>query len=126
MNATETILTDLVRDAAVPLIGSTGDYDPLLELIGDARFVLLGEATHGTHEFYRERAQITKRLIGEKGFTAVAVEADWPDAYRVNRYVHGQGEDDDAVDALSGFRRFPGLDVAQRRRAGFHWLAARA
>lgn len=107
MNATETILTDLVRDAAVPLIGSTGDYDPLLELIGDARFVLLGEATHGTHEFYRERAQITKRLIGEKGFTAVAVEADWPDAYRVNRFVHGQGEDDDAVDALSGFRRFP-------------------
>jgi len=107
MNATETILTDLVRDAAVPLIGSAGDYDPLLELIGDARFVLLGEATHGTHEFYRERAQITKRLIREKGFTAVAVEADWPDAYRVNRFVHGHGEDDDAVDALSGFRRFP-------------------
>ena len=65
------------------------DYDRLLEFIGDARFVLLGEASHGTHEFYRHRAQITKRLIQEKGFTVVAVEADWPDAYRVNRYVRG-------------------------------------
>ena len=59
-----------------------------MDLIGDARFVLIGEATHGTHEFYQQRAEITKRLIQEKGFTAVAVEADWPDAYRVNRYVH--------------------------------------
>jgi erythromycin esterase-like protein len=65
------------------------DYHALLELTGDARLVLLGEATHGTHEFYRERAQITKRLLAEKGFTAVAVEADWPDAYRVDRYVRG-------------------------------------
>jgi erythromycin esterase-like protein len=69
--------------------------------------VLLGEASHGTHEFYRERAQITKRLIREKGFTAVAVEADWPDAYRVNRYVRGRGDDVEAIDALGGFRRFP-------------------
>ncbi len=69
-----------------PLTGAAEDYDPLLALVGNARFVLLGEASHGTHEFYRERAQITKRLIQEKGFTAVAVEADWPDAYRVNRY----------------------------------------
>ena len=90
-----------------PLVGAADDYDPLLELIGDARFVLLGEATHGTHEFYRERAQITKRLIREKGFTAVAVEADWPDAYRVNRYVRGRGDDAEAIDALAGFRRFP-------------------
>ncbi len=51
--------------------------------------MLLGEASHGTHEFYRERARITKRLIAEHGFTAVAIEGDWPDAYRVNRYVHG-------------------------------------
>jgi erythromycin esterase-like protein len=57
-----------------------------MELIGESRFVLLGEASHGTHEFYRERARITQRLIKEKGFTAVAAEADWPDAYRVNRY----------------------------------------
>jgi erythromycin esterase-like protein len=69
--------------------------------------VLLGEAYHGTHEFYRERAQITKRLIREKGFTAIAVEADWPDAYRVNRYVQGLNVDADAVEALGGFRRFP-------------------
>ena len=62
---------------------------------------------NGTHEFYRERAQITKRLIQEKGFNAVAIEADWPDAYRVNRYIRGQGNDAEAVDALAGFRRFP-------------------
>jgi erythromycin esterase-like protein len=61
-----------LRDAAQPLRGSNADYDALLELIGDARLVLLGEATHGTHEFYCARAQITKRLIAEKGFTAVA------------------------------------------------------
>ena len=69
--------------------------------------MLIGEASHGTHEFYRERAQITKRLIREKGFTAVAVEADWPDAYRVNRYVRGRGDDAEAIDALAGFQRFP-------------------
>ena len=74
-----------VRQAAQPLSGARDDYDQLLDLIGDARFVLIGEATHGTNEFYRERAQLTKRLITEKGFSAVAAEADWPDAYRVNR-----------------------------------------
>src|SRR6202047_2779077 len=88
---TDVALLEAVRNAAHPLTGSAGDYDPLMELIGDARFVLLGEASHGTHEFYRDRAQITKRLIEEKDFTAVAVEADWPDAYRVNRYVRGAG-----------------------------------
>nr|WP_228021576.1 erythromycin esterase family protein [Romeria gracilis] len=86
MAQTKTIPAAL-RQAAHPLTGEATDYDPLMELIGDARFVLIGEASHGTHEFYRERAEITKRLIQEKGFTAVAVEADWPDAYRVNRYV---------------------------------------
>jgi erythromycin esterase-like protein len=96
-----------VRRNARPLLGTVNDYDPLLELIGDARFVLIGEATHGTHEFYRERAQITKRLIVEKGFNTIAVEADWPDAYRVNRYIRGRGDDADAVDALAGFKRFP-------------------
>jgi len=101
------IVTDLVRDAAHRMTGSAADYDDLLEFFGDAHVVLLGEASHGTHEFYRERAQITKRLIREKGFTAIAVEADWPDAYRVNRYVQGQNVDADAVEALGGFRRFP-------------------
>jgi len=101
------VLTKALRAAVHPLRGAADDYDPLLELIGDARFVLIGEASHGTHEFYRERAQITKRLIREKGFNAVAVEADWPDAYRVNRYVRGRGKDAEAIDALVGFQRFP-------------------
>jgi erythromycin esterase-like protein len=90
-----------------PLSGAAGDYDRLLDLVGDSSVVLLGEASHGTHEFYRERALITRRLIEEKGFSAVAVEADWPDAYRVNRYVRGAPGDADAEEALGGFRRFP-------------------
>ena len=81
--------------------------ETLEELIGDARVVLIGESSHGTHEFYEARAEITKWLIEEKGFCAVAAEADWPDAYRVNRYIRGLGEDKNADDALSGFERFP-------------------
>ncbi len=96
-----------VRRDARPLTGDPRDYDALLDRVGDARMVLLGEASHGTHEFYRERARITKRLIQECGFTAVAVEGDWPDAYRVNRYVRGIGADPGAEEALRGFRRFP-------------------
>src|SRR5205085_3295210 len=69
--------------------------------------VLLGEASHGTHEFYFERAQITKRLIAEKNFTVLAIEADWPDASRVHRYVRGASSETDANEALLGFRRFP-------------------
>jgi erythromycin esterase-like protein len=91
----------------VPLDGGERDYDALVERFGDRRVVLIGEASHGTHEFYRERAAITRRLIAEKGFRAVAAEADWPDAYRVNRFVRGQGDDASANEALSGFRRFP-------------------
>jgi len=93
--------------AAHPLEGEAGDYDALMRLVGDARFVLLGEPTHGSHDFYEERARITQRLIREKGFSAVAVEADWPDAYRVNRFVRGEGQDTTADAALSGFERFP-------------------
>lgn len=100
-------LLSILRHAAHPLTGQDSDFDPLLRLLGDSRFVLIGEASHGTHEFYRVRAQITKRLITEKAFTAVAVEADWPDAYRVNQFVRFEGDDEDAVDALAGFRRFP-------------------
>jgi erythromycin esterase-like protein len=90
-----------------PLAGSSSDYDLLLDLIGDARVVLLGEASHGTHEFYRERARITQRLLEEKDFSAVAVEADWPDAYRVNRWARSVGGDSSALEALGGFQRFP-------------------
>jgi erythromycin esterase-like protein len=100
------LLSD-IRRSAISLTGAASDYDSLLNLIGDARLVLIGEASHGTHEFYRERAQITKRLIAEKGFTAVAVEADWPAAYRINRYARGLGDGETAVSALSAFDRFP-------------------
>jgi erythromycin esterase-like protein/predicted phosphoribosyltransferase len=98
---------DAIRDRAVRLRGEPSDFDLLLDGIGDARIVLLGEATHGTHEFYRMRALITRRLIEERGFAAVAVEADWPDAYRVNKYVRAQGPDAEAVEALQDFTRFP-------------------
>ena len=101
------LITTVVAKGARPIEGTARDYDPLLNLIGAARFCLLGEATHGTYEFYRERAEITKRLIKEKGFIAVAVEADWPDAFRVNRYVRGLGQDKNANEALGGFKRFP-------------------
>jgi erythromycin esterase-like protein/predicted phosphoribosyltransferase len=97
----------VIRRHAIALPGGPGDYDALIDGIGDARIVMIGEATHGTHEFYRERALITRRLIEEKGFAGVAAEADWPDAYRVNRYVRGTGADDDAVESLSDFGRFP-------------------
>jgi erythromycin esterase-like protein len=90
-----------------PVLGEASDYDPLVARAGTVQFALLGEASHGTHEFYAERAAITKRLISEAGYTAVAAEADWPDAYRVNRYVRGESEDRDAREALSDFRRFP-------------------
>src|SRR5512144_1376860 len=98
---------DHVRGRAHPLTGDARDYDGLLAEIGDSSLVLLGEASHGTHEFYEERAAITKRLIAEGGFAAVAVEADWPDAYRVNRYVQGRSDDADGDAALAGFQRFP-------------------
>jgi erythromycin esterase-like protein len=89
-----------IKDAAQSLLGSVHDYDSLLAFVANARLCLLGEATHGTHEFYRERAEITKRLIKERGFTAVAVEADWPDAFRVNRYVRGLSDDANANEAV--------------------------
>jgi erythromycin esterase-like protein len=96
-----------VHDIAHPLTSAASVYDPLMERVGDARLALLGEASHGTHEFYHERAEITKRLIEEKGFDAVAVEADWPDAHRLNRYVRGESDDADAIEALGDFTRFP-------------------
>jgi erythromycin esterase-like protein/adenine/guanine phosphoribosyltransferase-like PRPP-binding protein len=100
-------MRELIRERAWTLAGTDHDYDRLLARAGAARMVLLGEATHGTHEFYRERARITRQLITQHGFTAIAVEADWPDAYRVNRYVRGEGADRDAAEALGDFERFP-------------------
>lgn len=83
------------------------DEPALFDVVGDARFVLLGEASHGTHDFYGMRAAITQRLIEEGGFSAVAVEADWPDTYRVDRFVRGRSDDDNEVEALGDFVRFP-------------------
>src|SRR5439155_9941393 len=102
VRGTDSIMTD-IRDTLRPI----DDFDSILQLVGNAHFVLIGEASHGTHEFYATRAAITQRLISEKGFNAVAVEADWPDAYRVNRYVRGMSEDREAVDSLGDFKRFP-------------------
>jgi erythromycin esterase-like protein len=95
------------RAAADALAHANDPYKALVERVGNARIVMIGEASHGTHEFYRERIEITQRLIEQHGFAGVAVEADWPDALRVSRYVTGSGDDADAADALAGFRRFP-------------------
>ncbi|TAM67217.1 erythromycin esterase family protein [Mycobacterium sp.] len=97
----------VIAGVAIEAPAGVPSRETLEKLIGDARIVLIGESSHGTHEFYEARAAITKWLIDEKGFCAVAAEADWPDAYRVNRYVHGRGDDDSADAALSGFERFP-------------------
>ncbi len=96
-----------VRSLSRPL-RTPVDLDPLLERIGDARYVLLGEASHGTHEYYTWRAAISRRLIDEKGFSFIAVEGDWPDCYRVNRYVKGYPDaGDDAREVLHAFERWP-------------------
>jgi erythromycin esterase-like protein len=115
--------TDAVRSLATPL-RSPADLDPLLERIGDARIVAIGEASHGTHEYYAWRAGLTRRLIEERGFSFVAVEGDWPDCYRVNRSVKlREGADEDPRDALDAFARWPTWmwandDVVEFRR----WL----
>jgi erythromycin esterase-like protein len=86
---------------------SQAQFAPLLSTLDSATVVLIGEASHGTHQFYRTRAEITQRLIEERGFNVVAIEADWPDAYRVNRYVQHRSDDQDARTALDDFQRFP-------------------
>ena len=106
MRGTANVL-DAIRAAAERTDGTDRDFDGLVEAIGERPFVLLGEATHGTREFYRMRADITRRLIIERGFDAVAVEADWPDAYRLNRYVRGDLGTTSLLEAFSDFRRFP-------------------
>ena len=100
-------LLDELQESSHPL-RTPADLEPLMERIGDARVVLLGEASHGTREFYTWRAAVTRRLVEEKGFNFVAVEGDWPDCYKVNRFVKGYpGSAPDAARALETFRRWP-------------------
>jgi len=99
-------LLEVIRAVSRGLAGAD-DVQAIIDLVGEARVVLLGEATHGTHEFYRLRTEITKRLVHDRGFDAVAVEADWTDALRVSRYVQGGAEDTSAIDALAAFESFP-------------------
>ncbi len=103
----ETDAVSSIRRWSYPL-DSQDDLAPLYNRIGDARIVMLGEASHGTNEYYTWRAQITKKLIEEKGFNLIAVEGDWPDCYRLNRYIknyHGSGSN--AFDVLKQFNRWP-------------------
>jgi erythromycin esterase len=95
------------RTKTYPLSNSK-DLDPLLERIGDSRLVLLGEASHGTHEYYTWRSAITRRLIEEKGFNFIAVEGDWPDCYRINRYIKGFADANKKPEhVLGNFNRWP-------------------
>jgi erythromycin esterase-like protein len=105
-DSTASTLAVLQRHAA-PLTGAAADDEGLFELLAAGRFALLGEASHGSDDFYRERAAITRRLIVERGLDAVALEADWPDAHRVSRYVRGLGDDASGEAALADFKRFP-------------------
>src|SRR5699024_7867279 len=98
---------DRLSSVVQPITGNMADFDTLLDDIGESQLVLIGEGSHGTDDFYQVRADITRRLIEERGFDAVAAEADWPDAFRVNRYVRNVSDDPDARASLDDFRRFP-------------------
>src|SRR5215204_1222175 len=103
---------------------SSKDLDPLIEKIGEASYVLLGEASHGTHEYYTWRTAISKRLIEERGFSFIAVEGDWPDCYSINRYVKGiSGSSQSAYDVLYSFNRWPTWMWANREMVDLvEWL----
>lgn len=104
---TDAPIIKAINKSAIPLNIESLNIENILKLIGDKRIVLIGDASHGTHEFYEIRAKITQKLIEEKGFNAVAIEGDWPDAYQVNRYIHGRKDLLTASDALSNFKKFP-------------------
>src|SRR5690349_25154024 len=96
-----------IRSRARTFTRTCADDADLLARLAGHELVLLGEASHGTHEFYAERAALTRELIESGHVQAVAIEGDWPDAYRVNRYVLGRSMDQDAEQALRGVQRFP-------------------
>lgn len=107
MSKCDPVLSEAIRSAATPFDLPTADYSELLHSAAEKEFVLLGEASHGTYEFYAARVEISKRLILDHGLTAIAIEGDWPAAERVNRYIRWQGVDNNANEALSDFKRFP-------------------
>ncbi|SDL63504.1 Erythromycin esterase homolog [Daejeonella rubra] len=103
----ESDLVDAIRLSSYSL-NNPADLKPLYNRIGDAQIVMLGEASHGTHEYYTWRALISKKLIEEMGFNFIAVEGDWPDCYRLNRFIKGyEPEDTSAFDVLQKFNRWP-------------------
>ncbi|WP_226668063.1 erythromycin esterase family protein [Metabacillus litoralis] len=100
-------LIQSIKDHAVPL-KTVNDYDVLLTEVTEQTLVLLGESSHGTSEYYKERTKISKKLITEKGFTFLAVEGDWPACHKVNRYIKGYDkESTNARDVLKSFNRWP-------------------
>jgi erythromycin esterase-like protein len=121
MNSSEIVA--LLNKTASSLENST-DLDPLIDYIGDAKYVLLGEASHGTHEYYTWRAKITQRLIQEKGFSFLGVEGDWPDCYRLNRYAKGYLDSGkDIFSVINEFKRWPTWMWANWETAAFiDWL----
>src|SRR5215213_4278424 len=114
---------DEIATLATPLTDPS-DFDPLLDRIGDARLVLIGEASHGTSEYYRWRAELSRRLIVERGFSFVAVEGDWPDCAVVDRWVKGRAHPDrSASEVLGTFARWPSWMWANEEVAEFvDWL----
>jgi erythromycin esterase-like protein len=114
---------ELLEQALHPVGDSPEEYDSVLKAVGTAELVMLGGSTHGTSDFYMHRAEITKRLIVECGFSAVAIEADWPDAYRVHRFINQSGTDRDATESLGDFIRFPTWMWRNREMVDFiRWL----
>ncbi|MFI5149255.1 MAG: erythromycin esterase family protein [Bacteroidia bacterium] len=122
-NKAETGMDQFIAGLSTPL-NNTDDLDPLLEYIDDARFVLLGESSHGTHEYYTWRAKLTRRLILEKGFSLVAVDGDSADCYLLNRYVKNYPDSgSSAVEVLQGFRHWPAWMWANWEMAAFaEWM----
>lgn len=138
--ATKSFSVDISQE--IHKLRTSDDLDPLMERIGDAKYVLLGEASHGTHEYYTWRTAISKRLIEEKGFSFIAVEGDWPDCYKINNWVKDHPDSEEKIaDVLKGFRRWPtwmwanwevaalaewmrehNLNLPQEKKVGFYGL----
>ena len=122
-NSENAPISEGLKRIAQPL-ASPSDLDPLIDRIGESRYVLLGEASHGTSEFYTWRAEISKRLIADHGFSFIAVEGDWPDCYQVNRYVKAMPEAGANAEAvLHAFERWPTWMWANREVVALtEWL----